>query len=644
MKRFLSIFILLVFVALQVFAFSQTQLELTHNTEFALSQRLQLDTVIARKSSNNRIVLTELSLRDLVPTANASTKNYYLSFNERIQSLQLIDIKRERLEYISNENKKNALLALAPNALSVATMAISTGFTNPLGAIISVVGAATSSVTNYLSAKSEANMDQLRSEWELDDTEMEILNRLGMEIYEYKCQIAFDYDIPIEMTLSIKDLEAFVDYSNDSDPTVRMIKLQNLDTRLEILPDYWRELALTAYELGHYEETLNYIEKFEEIYCPIIYHDTDYAQLLMVKCDCLDILNEPNKYELLPKIANQLLQSSKTDDWETQFFVLALYTDLYNQTKDLSYLFNAYKLYPSIILHFGTEYSKDLKSYIDREYLEKGIKDIENEIESAKAEVERTYERLSSYKGEKNSTAKTILEDKYNKVEEEYTHLKEKKEEFEKTANLMLPPSSDFLCEIMDNYLETAKTLGKNQTASHQDICSAFVSFISPSNPTILKYKSINFKNVETPEPWSTVIYKAYGGFMWMGMTKEITIEASLDSLQVSLTGSEQIIDKDDINVSLLVDNDVFTCNVKDLIFNFAGDLNTSSIYITISCDNSYERNMVKPDPKRDYKPSFSFCIESKDDFFIPLIVTIQEEDNVFKELSNRLRYTGKEE
>ena len=64
--------------------------------------------------------------------------------------------------------------------------------------------------------------------------------------------------------------------------------------------------------------------------------------------------------------------------------------------------------------------------------LEKGIKDIENEIESAKAEVERTYERLSSYKGEKNSTAKTILEDKYNKVEEEYTHLKEKKEEHQK--------------------------------------------------------------------------------------------------------------------------------------------------------------------------------------------------------------------
>ena len=316
---------------------------------------------------------------------------------------------------------------------------------------------------------------------------------------------------------------------------------------------------------------------------------------------------------------------------------------MYNQTKDLAYLSNAYKLYPSIILHFGTEYSKNLESYISREYLEKGIKDIENEIESAKAEVERADEKLSSYKGNNKSTAKTILEEKSNKAELEYNNLKEKKEEFEKTANLMLPPSSDFLCEIMDNYLETAETLGKNQTASHQDICTAFVNFISPSNPTILKYKSINFKNVETTESWSTVIYKAYGGFMWMGMTKEITIEASLDSMQVSLTGSEQIIDKNDINVSLLVDNDAFSCNVKDLKINFADDLNTSSIYITISCDNSYERNMVKPDPKGDYKPSFSFCIESKDDFFKPLIITIQEEDNVFKELSNRLRYTGKE-
>ena len=84
--------------------------------------------------------------------------------------------------------------------------------------------------------------------------------------------------------------------------------IQNLN--LKVFP-FWI-LTLIDYALVKCYD-LNYIEKFEEIYCPIIYHDTDYAQLLMVKCDCLDILNEPNKYELLPKIANWHVYSEKSD-------------------------------------------------------------------------------------------------------------------------------------------------------------------------------------------------------------------------------------------------------------------------------------------------------------------------------------------
>lgn len=629
MKRLLSVLFLSVLVSIQVFAFSQAQLELAHNTEFALSQRLQLDTVIARKSSNNRIVLSELSLRDLIPTANASTKNFYLSFNERIQSLQLIDIKRERLDYIYNENKKNALLALAPNALSVATMAITTGFTNPLGAIISVVGAVTSSATSYLSARSQANMENLRGQWELDDTEMEILNRLGMEIYEYKCQIALDYDIPVEMTLSTKDLEAFVDYSNDRDPVIRMIKIQNLDTRLEILPDYWRELALTAYELGYYEDTLSYIEKFEEIYCPIIYHDTDYAKLLMVKCDCLNFLNYPSKYELLPLIANQLLHNIETDDWETQFFVLSLYTDLYNQTKDLSYLNSAIKLYPSVIIQLGNEYSKNLESYISQDYKNGGLKTIESQIESAKVEVERAHEKIASFKGDKKSEAYIILEDKYKIATTNLDKLKDQKKEFERTANLMLPPSCDFLCKIMDGYLAAAEKIGENQSTSYKNTCNAFISYISPSKTAMEKYKSINYRNIETTALWNTVNNIVTVGLEGIGI-KEITIEASLDSLQVSLTGAEQIIDKDDIEVYLIVDNeDVINCVVKDLKINIADDLNTSSISVTISGDYYIERE--KKDAKENYQPSFCYRIQSKGGFFMPFVVIVSKDNTVIK-------------
>ena len=84
MKKIFLLLLLVLASVSMLFAFTEEQIALAHNPEFALHQRLQLDTVIARKNSNNRIILSELALRDLLPTMNASTKNYYTSFNQNI--------------------------------------------------------------------------------------------------------------------------------------------------------------------------------------------------------------------------------------------------------------------------------------------------------------------------------------------------------------------------------------------------------------------------------------------------------------------------------------------------------------------------------------------------------------------------------
>lgn len=173
MRKIGIAFFIFAFLSSSLFAFSEEQLKLTHNQEFALYQRLQLDTVIARKSKNNRIVLSELELRDLVPSMNDSNQDFYTTFNEGLGALKLVDIQRERLEFLHEENQKSLLTALVPNALSVATMAITTGLKNPLGAIIGVVGTAVSSVSSYIDAKNQANLEYMQSAWELKDEENE---------------------------------------------------------------------------------------------------------------------------------------------------------------------------------------------------------------------------------------------------------------------------------------------------------------------------------------------------------------------------------------------------------------------------------------------------------------------------------------
>lgn len=209
MKRIIIFFIAMVFTS-TLFAFTNEQLELAHNQEFALYQRLQLDTVIARKSSNNKIVIAELELRDLVPSMNATNQNYYMTFNDSLGTLKLIDIQRERLEFLHEEKQKSALTALVPNALSVATIAITTGLTNPLGAIIGIAGTTVSSITGYIDEKNQANLEYMQSQWQLNDQEMEVLLDLGKGIYSYKSQIASYLNIPVELTLSTEDLESFV--------------------------------------------------------------------------------------------------------------------------------------------------------------------------------------------------------------------------------------------------------------------------------------------------------------------------------------------------------------------------------------------------------------------------------------------------
>lgn len=661
MTKKILLLIIFLFISINLFAFTEEQLQLAHNTEFAISQRLQLDTVIARKSSNNRVVLSELALRDLIPTMNSNTKEYFVSFNERIQSLKLIDLKRERLEFVSNAKKKQELLALIPNAISVASIAISTTASvaissaagNPdlskLSLLISVLGTTVSSATNFFSEKSKNNIDNLRSEWDLDDYEMEELNRLGIENYTYKCQIASDYGIPIEMTLSTKDLEAFVEYSNTENPERRMIKLQSLNNRLENLPDYWRMLATTSYELGNYEETLEYISKFEEIYCPIIYHDKDYEKLLMIKCDCINNLNLSDKTQQIYEAAKLIEKNMEIDDWEARLFLIAIFTDLYKQTREIQHLECAYEYYPTLIMHLGSEYLKDVESYIKGKYKKDGIKEIEAEISSAKALVEATsknFQEIKKAKIDKESQAYQIAEEKKKKAEELKKDLDNKLTNFTITASMMLPPTCDFLCKIMDCYIKVAEVLEKENDTDFINTCSAFMDFITPNYLAFSAFESINYDNVNEPANWVTERVEKRGGFLGMWTENILILESTLSLFNTTPKGAEQIISKDDIRVTLCIGDTDFECTIEDIAFNIGSDMNSSSLSIVMPFKDNY---LIQSDKnKKDVlAQGVYFIIESPEEYFYPIMVIIKEGDGnedslIYKELLNRLKVVSK--
>ncbi len=643
MKRLSLFFLILIFISSLLFAFTDAQIELTHNQEFALYQRLQLDTVIARMNSNNRIILSELELRDLVPSMNASNQNYYMAFNDNLGALKLVDTQRERLEFLHEEKQKSTLTALVPNALSVATVAITTGLRNPLGAIIGVVGTAVSSVSNYMDAKNQANLELIQQQWELDDQEEATLLELGNGTYEYKCQIATALNIPTELTLSTEDLEAFVNFCNEPEAETRYIKLLNLDKRLEILPDYWMELALTTYELGDYETTLSYISKFEEIYYPVIYHDSDYAHLLMVKSDCINQLPVEAKYQELEEIGDLLLSHIGAEDWQGRFYAMSLYMEIYRATDDIDVLEKAYALYPGVLVEIGDEYEADLASYLNREYITEGLAEIDTDIESAEAAVNTATSNLSDAKDrkyDKKGSAYKSIEKRLSDAELKLDELKDYRKEFERTASLMLPPSSSFLSSVMEQYISISETLGKTSEPEFQTICSYFARTISQSASSFKRYPEL-FASVTVPFGDVSYRYERKGGFLGIGRTHSMIFEIPLWLLDVSPEGSEKLIDADDIELALSIDGaNEYIFKIDRISIETGDTLNTSYLILAVQNLGKYEVNMQKPGKDSGYTHTLKVTVSASESFFEPVSFSINPDSEMFKEIERRIKYS----
>lgn len=681
MKR-ICIFLMMLLIGTTLFAFSDVQLELAHNQEFALYQRLQLDTVIARKSSNNKATLSELKLRDLVPTMNASSKNYYMEFNDSIGGLELLQIQRDRLEYVYERNQKSALRALVPNALSIATMAITAG--NPLKSIISIVGAAASSAVSYLDAKDQANLSYLQQTWELDDQEMNILLELGNDIYEYKCDIASELDIPTAMTLSREDMEAFVDFCNETDARKRSVKLATLDKRLEILPDYWRELALTAYELEDYEQTLKYIAMFEEIYYPVIYHDSDYAHLLMVKSDCINQLDIENKYEELEKIATLLLNHISAKDWKSRFYVLSLYLEIYRSTGEEEILEKAFDLFPTVLIEIFAEYEEDLESYINRNYVNQGLSEIETDIESAEAKVQSATQNLANAKKndfEKKGDAYKNLEEKKTKAEEELRELKEAKDKFKRTGDLMLPPSLEFICSMMTQYEEMAIKLDRARDFEYRIICDDFWDIVSQNailyheylnefgvgdNNNSYSYTNVVYKGQDAnisdylvaggvtlgatvvpvvAIPASYLWYKAISTTVKNDKKDIISIQIPLSYIYTTQDGSEALFDNDEIKVELTIKGMddvpiVFDLETHDVSVEVTESLDSSRLVIEVDNMKKYDLGIKSPEDKNNLSNTYTFLISSENEYFEPLTVSFDSSHGIAQMIEKNFGYT----
>ena len=647
MKKLLIFLSCLLIAISSVFAFSYDQIELAHNPEFAIYQRLQLDTIRARSNSKNRAYLSELAFADLLPSYSDINLDYYSNLNEQIHKLELLNTQRERLDFLLKENKKGALTALVPNALSIATVALSSG--SPKKAIIATAGMALSSIANYTNERTRVNLEYIQKNWELDDLEKESLKELGQEIYQKKSEMARELDIEPELTLSTKDLEAFVIYSSEPDAKMRFIKLSQLNKRLEILPEYWSSLASTAYDLGNYEDALLYIDIFENIFVPVVYHDTQYAQLLMIKADCISkITDYDNKYAILEEIADTLLEHIEFDDNAGMLYAMTLYMDIFRATNDKNMLIKVYDLFPAIIAENCKSYKSALYNYLNGSYISSTEAEFKTRIDQANQNVVHATTQLKKAKDEfgKKGTAYEIRLEEKEKAEEEKKKLETDLKNFKNSSNTILPPSCDFLCALMNKYIEISTYLGKIYTPEYRNTCAIFIDAISQDYKLMSYYSNFNYLGTEYNIPNATYDFESKNTaatYYTFGIKKKETIKVKfpISYLYFPADYSSQILDEDDLLIEVIIDkHDCFELTPISVSIEPVNDLGSTFMSINIQNQNKYQLTSLKPNKDEEVIHEISLKISSKEDKFIGNEINIAPGTDLYEEIVSNIKYS----
>lgn len=285
------------------------------------------------------------SFDNLFPNSvDTKTQAQITSLMDTIQNYRMISVKRDRLQYIYEQNRAQALRQAIPNPLGLLS-AVQSG--SLLKAAASVLYMAVDSYSSYSSATSQADLQFLKDGWELDDAESAELHNSTKNALTYMLNMVRDYDIPGDYALSRGSVEDFVEWSSKPDSQLER-KISWLETHQNVYSEfgpYWLELAKDYYNYEDYEKCLEAVEHYESISTRIFRKDIDYATVLpMAIISAKETMGRDAYVELASRYCQSIQDNTGDEDWTLRYFTAQIYMDLYSITKQSTYIDEAYKI------------------------------------------------------------------------------------------------------------------------------------------------------------------------------------------------------------------------------------------------------------------------------------------------------------
>lgn len=383
---------------------------------FSMMYYLAITAEEIRTSKDNRLTLEDIYtslLNDINPGAvDEITQDHLKNLRDIIKSYLNISVKRERLQFIYNQEKASAIRSAVPNPLAILSMANSVDWRK---LAMSVVYTAIDSYNNYKKAEESADLEFIMSGWELDDEEKETVMKNRDRAFDYMVDMVQEYHLNGLKTLNEKAIERFAVICATENAAERIKLLRAEESSYELLGNYWLELADAYFETSKYDKCLECISRYNELSSDIYRNDYNYLQILPKAIVAAQQTYSGEQYiTSTSDFADAIIKNSEIDNWSFRYFAAQVYLDLYSKTNNKAYIEKAYKIVSENVTNLLNGQRSINKTYID-DIVEQTVEEpdyrymTEAEKEEAKAEFKAEEKRVKAYNKALKESRKTEL-------------------------------------------------------------------------------------------------------------------------------------------------------------------------------------------------------------------------------------------
>ncbi|MGN0603299.1 MAG: hypothetical protein ACI4I2_04910 [Oscillospiraceae bacterium] len=383
---------------------------------FSMMYHLAITAEEIRTSKDNRVALEDIYtslLNDINPDAvDEITQEHLKNLRDIIKSYLNISTKKERLNFIYNQEKASVIRNSVPNPLAVLSVSNALDWKK---LALAVTYTAVDSYNNYKKSDESADIAFIMSGWELEDKEKETVMKNRDRAFDYMIDMVQKYDLDGMKTLNEKAIEKFAEICAVENASERIKLLKAEESTYSLLGNYWLELADCYFETSQYSKCLDCVDKYNDLSTGIYRKDSYYLQILPKAIVAAQETYAGDKYiDEVSQYADEIIYNTSIDDWSNRYFAAQVYLDLYFRTNDNSYLESAYKITSENVANL-LKYQRSINTTYLCEIEEQKVEEpdyrymTEDEQKKEKQEYKEEQKRVKEYNKALKDNRKTEL-------------------------------------------------------------------------------------------------------------------------------------------------------------------------------------------------------------------------------------------